>query len=268
MSEQITKKDLQKVFWRMQIFQWGANFERLQSSGVLYSLTPILKKLYKDSPVEDREKAILRHLQFFNTHCTTAGFVLGVTAALEESTKEHEKQTVSAIKTGLMGPLAGVGDGLFWFTIYPIIASIGATIAVEGNVLGALIVFFGWACINIPLKYFGIQFGYHRGLELFKSGDNEILGRLANAASILGLFVAGCLICTTIKINVPLTFASGEGTIVVQELIDKVMLKLLPVLATVFCYWFLKKNNGKYVTWLIFGIMMFGILMTWLGILG
>ena len=44
----------------------------------------------------------------------------------------------------MMGPLAGAGDPLFWFTLRPIFLSLGAGLAVSGNVLGPIVFFVLW----------------------------------------------------------------------------------------------------------------------------
>ena len=168
-----------------------------------------------------------------------------------------------------MGPIAGLGDGLFWFTLWPICASIGATMAVTGNIFGAIFTFVVFNILNQGMKWFGFRIGYTKGMEIINSGSgDEVIKRISGTATVLGLCVAGCLVSTTVKVNVPLVFASGEGKIVVQELIDKIMPCFLPVLVTVFCYWRLKKTNGKEAVLLIFGIMIVSIGLTYLGILG
>ncbi|HGW6192383.1 TPA: PTS system mannose/fructose/sorbose family transporter subunit IID, partial [Enterococcus faecalis] len=130
MENKITKKDLNKVFWRSQLIQFSHNYERMQSLGTLFGMSPILKRLYKNRSKEERIAAYARHLEFFNSHPVLIPFILGVTAALEESTEEDEKETVIAVKTSLMGPLAGLGDSLLNFTWFPIAGSIGASFAV------------------------------------------------------------------------------------------------------------------------------------------
>lgn len=235
----------------------------------MFTLTPVLKRLYKDAPLEERERAIKRHLEFFNTHATLAPLLFGLIAALEVNTPEAEKDSITSIKTGLMGPIAGLGDGLFWFTLWPICASIGATMAVTGNIFGAIFTFVVFNVINQGVKWFGFRIGYTKGMDIINSGSgDEVIKRISGAATVLGLCVAGCLVSTTVKLSVPLEFASGDGKIVVQELIDKIMPCFLPVLVTLFCYWRLKKTNGKEAVRLIFGIMIAAIALTYFGILG
>ena len=262
MSEkfEMTNKVYREMFINHLTFQWGWNYERQQADGCLFTLTPVLKRLYKDAPLEERERAIKRHLEFFNTHATLAPLLFGLIAALEVNTPEAEKDSITSIKTGLMGPIAGLGDGLFWFTLWPICASIGATMAVTGNIFGAIFTFVVFNVINQGVKWFGFRIGYTKGMDIINSGSGD--------ATVLGLCVAGCLVSTTVKLSVPLEFASGDGKIVVQELIDKIMPCFLPVLVTLICYWRLKKTNGKEAVRLIFGIMIAAIALTYFGILG
>ena len=265
---QMTNQIYREMFIHHLTYQWSWNYERQQAAGCLYTMTPVLKRLYKDAPTEVKEKTIKRYLEFFNTHATLAPLLFGLLDALEVSTPEDEKNSITSIKTGLMGPIAGLGDGMFWFTIWPICASIGASMAVSGNLFGAIFTFVVFNVINQGVKWYGFRIGYTRGMDIINSGKgNKIIHRISSAATVLGLFVAGCLVSTSVSVSTPLTFASGEGTIVVQDLIDKIMPHFMPVLLTLFCYRHLKKTNGKDTVKIIFGIMIVSIVLTYFGIL-
>lgn len=41
--------------------------------------------------------------------------------------------TINGIKVGLMGPLAGIGDLIFWGTVRPVFTALGAGIAIIGR---------------------------------------------------------------------------------------------------------------------------------------
>lgn len=124
----LTKSDRLKVMWRSMLLQGSWNYERMQNGGWCYSLIPALRKLYPNK--EDQKAALQRHLVFFNTHPYLASPILGVTLALEEEKangKEIEDQAIQGVKVGMMGPLAGVGDPVFWYTVRPIVGSLGAS---------------------------------------------------------------------------------------------------------------------------------------------
>ena len=122
---QLSKSDRQKVWWRSTFLQGSWNYERMQNLGWAYALIPAIKKLYTSK--EDRAAALERHLEFFNTHPYVAAPIIGVTLALEEERAngaEIDDTAIQGVKIGMMGPLAGVGDPVFWFTVRPILGAL------------------------------------------------------------------------------------------------------------------------------------------------
>lgn len=267
-NEKITKKDLNRIFWRMQVLNVTNNFQSMQAIGFLSSFTPILERLYSDKPKELKVKAMKRHLEFFNSHVNSDALILGITAAVEETTNEDEKETVTAIKTGLMGPLAGIGDSLLKFTWLPICGSIGASLALTGNVLGPIIMFLLYNVVNIATKYYGIHWGYSKGIDIIKSSGGNILQRLANTANVVGLMVIGALIASVVKVKIVTEISAGENVIKFQEMFDKVMPGLLSLLVTIMIYRILKKTNGKHAPLLIIGIMIISVALKVFKVLG
>lgn len=268
MENKITKKDLNKMFWRSQLIQFSHNYERMQSLGTLFGLTPVLHRLYADRTKEEKVAAQSRHLEFFNSHPVLIPFILGITAALEESTEEDEKDTVIAVKTSLMGPLAGLGDSLLNFTWFQIAGSIGASFAIEKNFIGPILMLLMINLLYFPLKYYGIHLGYSRGRELLTSDEGKnILDRISTSANVLGVMVAGALITSTVKINLGLQYGEGDTAIKLQEMLDKVLPNLLPLLMTLLCLYLLKKWKGKHVVAIIFSIIAIAIFLSAIGIL-
>ena len=114
MSEKkLDKKVLNSMFVRSWFLLGSFNFERMQSIGFCVTMIPALKKLYKG---DELKAALKRHLEFFNTQPFIAAPIMGITAAMEEQKangKPIDDATISGVKVGLMGPLAGVGDPIF-----------------------------------------------------------------------------------------------------------------------------------------------------------
>ncbi len=78
----------------------------------------------------------------FHTHPYVAAPILGVTLALEEDRAngaDIDDAAIQGVKIGMMGPLAGIGDPVFWFTVLPILGALGASLAVTGNIVGPII---------------------------------------------------------------------------------------------------------------------------------
>ena len=173
------------------------------------------------------------------------------------------------MKTSLMGPLAGIGDSMLNFTWMPIAGSIGAAFALDGNILGAILMFLMINCLYFPLKYYGVTKGYSKGMEVLGGEDNGkgIFDRLANMANVLGVIVVGGLIATTVKVTLGVQIAAGENPLMLQEMLDKVMPNLLPLALTFLCYYLLKKSNGKNAVWVIFGVLIIAVLLSMAGII-
>lgn len=124
--KKVTKSDLNAVVRRSNLFQGSWNFERMQALGFAYAMVPVIKRLYPDPNDPGRKAAIKRHSEFFNTQPFVGAPILGVTIAMEEERangKEIDDAAINGIKVGLMGPLAGVGDPIFWGNCSPSICS-------------------------------------------------------------------------------------------------------------------------------------------------
>lgn len=268
-SKKITRKDLNKVFWRLKI--WGLNVTSTlvltQAIGFLNAMVPIIRRLYGDNK-ELRIEAMKRHLTYFLSQITATGMILGITAAVEETTSEDEKEAVVAIKAGMMGPLAGIGDSVFKITIQAIAGSIGAAYALQGNVLGPILMFVIYNGINIAVKYYGIIFGYEKGTEFIKSGNQKkVMQKIINISTAIGVMVIGALIAQYVKINVGTVIHTKGTKIVIQKLLDGVMPKLLPLLFTLGLYKLHSYLPRKYLTWLIFAILILGTILAVMGII-
>ncbi|MBF4808076.1 MAG: PTS mannose/fructose/sorbose transporter family subunit IID, partial [Lancefieldella rimae] len=127
---QLSQKDRMAVAIRHQYLQGSWNYERMQNGGWAFSMIPAIKKLYPKK--EDQIAALKRHLEFYNTHPYVSAPVIGVTLALEEGRANGEPiddVAIQGVKVGMMGPLAGVGDPVFWFTVRPILGALGASLA-------------------------------------------------------------------------------------------------------------------------------------------
>ena len=211
MADKITlsKKDRMDVCWRHQFLQGSWNYERMQNGGWCYSIIPAIKKLYTTK--EDQIAALKRHLEFFNTHPYVASPVIGVTLALEEDKANGaeerangmpvDDQTVQGVKVGMMGPLAGVGDPVFWFTVRPILGALGASLALSGSIVGPLLFFVVWNIIRIAFLWYTQEFGYKVGTSIAKDMSGGLLGKVTEGASILGMFIIGALVQRWVSIS-------------------------------------------------------------------
>lgn len=265
--KKVTKSDLNAVVRRSNLFQGSWNFERMQGLGFAYAMVPVIKRLYPDPNSLERKAAIKRHLEFFNTQPFVGAPILGVTIAMEEERangKEIDDAAINGIKVGLMGPLAGVGDPIFWGTVRPVFAALGAGIALTGSLLGPILFFVLFNLVRLAARYYGVTYGYKKGLDVVQDMSGGLLQKLTEGASILGLFIMGALVQKWTSINVPLvvsTITMQDGTTqttTVQQILDSLMPGLLPLLLTFACMWLLR--NRVNALWIIVGFFAIGIL--------
>ena len=290
---QLSKSDRQKVWWRSQFLQGSWNYERMQNLGWAYSLIPAIKKLYTTK--EDQAAALERHLEFFNTHPYVAAPIMGVTLALEEERAngtEIDDAAIQGVKIGMMGPLAGIGDPVFWFTVRPILGALGASLAASGNIIGPLLFFFGWNAIRMAFLWYTQEFGYRAGSEITKDMSGGILQDITKGASILGMFIIGVLVKQWVNIGFKIALPSTtltdpkayveipDGSVTGEKLVeilnrapginlgpvkhntlqgqlDSLIPGLLGLLLTFLCMWLLKKKVSPII--IIVALFIVGI---------
>lgn len=266
----VTKKDFKKVFWRSFFLQASFNYERMQNLGFLFSVTPILKKFYGD----DKEAMILackRHVEFYNLTVNMTNLVYGVSFAFEEENANGDQDLsplISSVKTALMGPLAAIGDTLFWGTLRIIATSVGVSLCMKGNALGLLLFVLIYNIPgNILCRWYFLGLGYKMGTnftnEMAKGGRIQ---KLTECAYIIGLSVVGAMTAAYVPVSTPLAFKTGESVIKIQEILDTIFPSMLPLMLTVGCAWLMRSKNVKPLR-LILILVISGILLGMFGIL-
>nr|WP_113866193.1 PTS mannose transporter subunit IID [Brenneria salicis]NMN91563.1 PTS system D-mannose-specific IID component (Man family) [Brenneria salicis ATCC 15712 = DSM 30166]RBP63033.1 PTS system D-mannose-specific IID component (Man family) [Brenneria salicis ATCC 15712 = DSM 30166]RLM30805.1 PTS mannose transporter subunit IID [Brenneria salicis ATCC 15712 = DSM 30166] len=272
--KKLTASDIRAVFMRSNLFQGSWNFERMQALGFCFAMVPVIRRLYPENS-EERKQAIKRHLEFFNTQPFVAAPVLGVTMAMEEQRANGapiDDGAINGLKVGLMGPLAGVGDPIFWGTARPVFAALGAGIAMSGSLLGPLLFFILFNLVRLLVRYYGVAYGYRKGVDIVNDMGGGFLQKMTEGASILGLFVMGALVNKWTHVNIPLvvsrvTNQNGETTVTtVQSILDQLMPGLVPLLLTFGCMYLLRRKINA--LWLIMGFFAIGIFGYWIGLLG
>ncbi|WMJ89141.1 PTS system mannose/fructose/sorbose family transporter subunit IID [Anaerocolumna sp. MB42-C2] len=265
----LTKKDITNMTLRCCTLDASFNDQGYQNMAFAYTMYPIVRKLYKNQP-EKLKRAYNRHLEFFCCNLPLTPFICGIVAAMEEKnsmTEDFDEDTISTVKTALMGPLAGIGDSIFLGTIKIIGTAVGAGLCATGSILGPIVFLLFY---NVPAfwaRFKGAFKGYELGTDyLDKIQKSGLMEKFMSAAGILGAIVVGGLIFQLIYITFGLTISgSGESAMTLQSLLDNIMPGIAKLGVTGAAFWLIKKKVPVLVIMLI--TMVLGILAAYTGIL-
>lgn len=270
-QKKITKKELSRSFW---IYQLGCelsnSYERLQSLVFCASMIPAVKKLYADDEDAQRE-ALKRHLNFFNIEGTIGSSIQGIVIAMEEEKSNGAAITdtaITSIKTGLMGPLAGIGDSIIWAAVMPLIISIFIPMASSGNAIGGIGPIVIYTAVTMYISWLLINKSYTLGrnsiLSLLKDGK---IKQVIYAANVLGMMMMGALSASYVNITSPMKFkVPGGATIILQDIFDQIVKGLLPLTAVFAIYFFMVKKGPRYGI-IIGTIVVISIVASFFGLL-
>ena len=181
-------------------------------------------------------------MNFFNTEGTVGASIQGIAIAMEEEKSNGaaiSDTAITSIKTGLMGPLAGIGDSIIWAALMPLIISIFIPMAKGGNVIGSIGPLVLYTAITLYISWTLVNKSY-------TLGRNSILSLLKDG-KIKQVMMMGALSASYVKIASPMTFkVTGGATIVLQDILDQIMKGLLPLAAVMAIYFFMVKKGPRY----------------------
>ena len=256
----LSAKDIRDLgLWSI-FLQISFSFERMQAAGFTAGMLPAFRKMVNDDPDELR-RFMKYNMEFVNTEPHAGTFLQGLVLSMEES--GTDQPVIEGMRNGLFGPLAGIGDSLFWFTVLPIVAGICCSLSQQGSILGPILfilLYLGVGFLRIP---FG-QLGYTMGTRAME-GMQEVTKYLTRGAAILGATVLGALIPSYVAINFSdaCVFGLGEGT-TVQSVFDALLPNILPLAVTFGIYWLIKEKHVNAV-YIILAIICFGLAMSFIG---
>lgn len=181
---------LLRVLWRSFFIQAANNYQRMQSVGFVFCMTPALTRLYEGDQLKD---ALARHLEFFNSHPYMTGALLGASIRLEEAVARGERppQDVQNFKRFMQGPMAAIGDSFFWSSLRPFLAAwavMGILSGLWWAPLGFLILF---NICHLGLRAYGLFVGYRTGEEVCERINRLALVRFSEQTHWLAAIFLG-----------------------------------------------------------------------------
>lgn len=262
---QVTKADINQINRRSIFgFQLGWNYERMQGSGYLFTMLPVMRRIYGDHTPELKQMMRTEN-QFFNTSNFLNNLVMGLDLAVQEEEGAAGESTVIGLKTGLMGPFASVGDAIFGSLVPTIFGALAASMAVEGNPLGIIL----WTveCIvTFVLRWWETGFAYKTGNALITTMHDK-LNALTASASVLGIFMVGSLVASNVNVVFTVNPTVAGASINLQNTLNTVLPGLLPAAIVGLIYWGLGRK-GMTSTKMIFITLILAVALSALGIIG
>ena len=260
----LTQKDINKAMYRWYLSaEMPLNFENMQGIAFCGSIAPILKKLYTKK--EDLADALKRHLLLYNCNVTAGGLILGTTIAMEEQRSKDPDampgEAITGLKTGLMGPIAALGDSFDWGIIGTLMNIAAATLAAAGNpfALGVLLAFVAYCIIELV---FFTRLTYKSGSSSIRTiMGSGLLQDVISGANVLAMFMMGAMTASMVSLSTPLKISS----VVIQEKLDGIFPGIFPLAALFLIYWLIRKkkvSTGK----VVIGVIVVSILCSLVGL--
>jgi len=257
----LDKKTLNKMVWRSLNLQASFNYERMQACGWLYGILPGLLAIHGED-TEDLKTSMAHNLEFFNTHPFLVPFVMGIVLSLEQ--QKADINTIRAVRVAAMGPLGGIGDAIFWFTLVPIAAGICSNMAIAGSVMGPILFLLIFNAVQFLVRFWLMHWSYNLGtkaIELLTANAKEF----TRAASLLGVFIVGALTSNYGGTTVNMVIENGDSPIVIQSILDGVLPKMIPLALTLGLFFLMKKKGWTPVK-CIAALLVLGIVGALIGL--
>jgi mannose PTS system EIID component len=170
--------------------QW--NFQRMQNLGWLFSLWPALRRLYPSS--DARARVASEHMEYFNSHPYLTNIILGTVAGLEEDHalgRPVRRDQILAAKKFMSGPLAALGDTVFWATARPLFGllalALGMTFRPDSAAFVPVLFLIFHNVLHLVVRGGGLWAGYRLKAQVVSFLIRLNLQGIVRAATFLGV---------------------------------------------------------------------------------
>jgi len=268
----LKKDDLRRMWLRWEYYCESCyNYENMQGLGFTNAMVPVFNRLYGGDK-EEMTAALQRHYMFFNTDHDFGGMIMGVCASMEEQKKlgqEVEDEAFTSLKSGLMGPCAGIGDTLSQVVLIPVLAVIFINLAQNGATWAPIVYTILFLLFFYGAGYWMMKLGYEQGGEaIIRLMESGLFKKVIEVANILGCAVAGALICHYVTFNWTVSIIQQDVTIFDLQtgVFDAICPNLMALIVTMVIYKAIK--DGKKTSWVMLVTMAVGFVLGLLHLIG
>ena len=232
----------------------GHSFVRMMAPAFCHAMIPALNKFYPEKEKDPHyAEALDRELTFFNSEAHFGGGAcLGLSLAMEEAkSKNYDAvpgEMIVDIKTGLMGPLSGIGDTITWSTLMYLLIGLFLPLAQEGNIIGGIGPVAVLTLICFTIGYLLAKKCYELGYSFVENMmGSGIINVVIMAASVLGLFMMGGLAATYVTVSTPIAWTVAESTTTLQSIFDAILPGILPLMTVMLVWGYLRKHTNYFM---------------------
>ena len=250
-------------------FRISQCLEYFYGTGIGYVMMKPLKKIYKGN--DDGLKAAMhRHLQPFISNPVWGFPLISGSLAMEEDIAKNgdpdgtKAEAIVAMKTGLMGPLAGLGDGLQGSITMPLFKAFCYPLALAGNPIGAFPFAYWFAEMLVETMIAG-RIGYVKGRQgIVQIINSPLLKKLMTGAGILGIIMMGALSAGYVTLNLKLGWTTSVGTTNLNDILNGLIPGCLVLFYMGVSYKML--NKGVSFIKLVLAVCAFGLVGSLIGL--
>lgn len=270
LQEGISKDEvklLKQIEWRSQFYALVYSYSRLCANSIPYALYPYINWLYPNP--EDKEKkvaALKRGLAYWNMTPSFSPFCFALFASMEKEAKENpnfDVSTINAIKASIQGPLAGIGDSIFWVTWRIIVTGIALQFSLQGSIIGPILFILLYNSLNYATRHFGLYIGYKMGTNfLSKAYESGLIQVITKTAAIIGLIMVGGMAASQVSIPIALTYSLNGAEQSIYDIFNSILPGLLELMFTLGVLKLVKKKvNIIYIILAVFAFCILGAMV-------
>ncbi len=198
------------LFKRILLLQASWNAQRMQNLGLLYCLLAWLRIQPTDHNLSRR--FFRRYYGFFNTNPYLAGFLVGGLVRLETERScgaDISRRMLETYRDSLGRAFASLGDQLFWLGLRPAVILVCCLFALDGNLIGILLVFVAFNMAQLGLRWWSLEMGYRSGLEIPSLLGHPYWHYGIQVVKRMALMASGLVVGRFLQEVLPLTGFSG-----------------------------------------------------------
>jgi len=264
MSKEKKRLFSQGELFKILLWSWPFNvtfnYQRGHALGYLVSMLPALKKLHPTK--KELIPWLKMNMDFYLTNPVWNRITMGLDMAMQEEGADIE--TVRSVKSGIFGPLAGLGDTIHYGLLRSLINPVAAQLAIGGSILGPIVFLVGWFIAMWGQAWLFLTQAYKQGSALVSTFTSETMSDFRTIMEYVGVFMTGAISCYFVWVKA--IYKIPDIGFDLQAILDGFMPGVLPLTFVLLAFSMYRK--GWPTTRIILVMFVIGFILGGLGLIG